>query len=333
MRFSYIKIVFLLLLTLCLLSSCSSISPPTKKNIINDNQEEKIIMNKENKKESNKSDQKTVVIKSDDSGKTAIKSESMDTTEVPKATKPAAAEKPKPTATIKPKPTAAIKPKPSAAINPKPSEAIKKQSPNNNNESIQVVAQPHSIPVLINKTLSLPENFKPQNLVYPNVAFIFSEKNEKRMLRKEAATALEQLFIGAKKDGVTLLGVSAYRSYATQKALFDRYVAKDGYEKARTYSALPGTSEHQTGLAIDVTGGDGKCAAEDCFGGTKEAVWLDQHASQYGYIIRYPKGKENITGYKYEPWHLRYVGKDVAATVSGQKITLEEYFNVVPVSK
>ena len=313
MRFSYIKKAFLFLLTICLLSSCSSISPSTKKDITNENKQEKIIMNNENKEESNKSDQKAVVIKSDDSGKPVIKSESMDTTEVPKAIKPSPATKP--SVTIKPPP------------------AIKKQSPNNKNESIQVVAQPHSVPVLINKTLSLPENFKPQNLVYPNVAFIFNEKIEKRMMRKEAATALEQLFIGAKKDGVTLLGVSAYRSYATQKALFDRYVAKDGYEKARTYSAVPGTSEHQTGLAIDVTGGNGKCAAEDCFGATKEAAWLNQHASQYGYIIRYPKGKENITGYKYEPWHLRYVGKDVAASVSKQKITLEEYFNVVPVSK
>ncbi|MFP7298680.1 D-alanyl-D-alanine carboxypeptidase family protein [Neobacillus niacini] len=221
------------------------------------------------------------------------------------------------------------------AVNEEPSDSTKKpvEKPvENKDDSIQVVAQPNSIPVLVNKSLSLPENFVPKNLVYLDVPFIFLGKSEKRMMRKEAATALEQLFAGAKEEGVTLLGVSAYRSYQTQKALFERYVSIDGYEKARTYSAIPGTSEHQTGLAIDVTGGNGKCAAEDCFAGTVEAAWLEQNAAEYGFIIRYPKGKDKITGYKYEPWHLRYVGKDVAIDVAAKGITLEEYFNTLPVS-
>jgi zinc D-Ala-D-Ala carboxypeptidase len=100
---------------------------------------------------------------------------------------------------------------------------------------------------------------------------------------------------------VELLGVSAYRSHEAQTAFFNYYVKKDGYEKAITYSAAPGTSGHETGLAIDVTGGDGKCAAEECFAGTKEAQWLEDHAAEYGFIIRYPKGKAPITGYQYEP--------------------------------
>ncbi|MCD1261690.1 M15 family metallopeptidase [Paenibacillus athensensis] len=198
---------------------------------------------------------------------------------------------------------------------------------------LQVVAHPESLEVLVNKMWALPASYTPDDLVYPDVPFVFNEKNEKRKMRKEAAAALEQLFAAAKDDGVPLAGVSAYRSYATQKALFDSYVRKDGLEKARTYSAVPGTSEHATGLAIDVTGSDGKCAATDCFAGTKEAKWLEDHAAEYGYIIRYPKGKDSITGYQYEPWHIRYVGKDIAQAVVSKGITLEEYFNAVPVAK
>ncbi|TXK80065.1 D-alanyl-D-alanine carboxypeptidase family protein [Paenibacillus sp. N3.4] len=201
------------------------------------------------------------------------------------------------------------------------------------NGSIAVIAKPDSLTALVNKQNSLPSDYEPSDLVYPDVAFVFSEKIEKRKMRKEAAGALEKLFAGAKKDGISLAGVSAYRSYATQKSVFQRYVLKDGEEKAKTYSAVPGTSEHETGLAIDVTGSDGKCAAEDCFGGTKEANWLEKHASEYGFIIRYPKGKAAITGYQYEPWHIRYVGTDLSKEIVSKNVTMEEYFKAVPVTK
>jgi D-alanyl-D-alanine carboxypeptidase len=197
---------------------------------------------------------------------------------------------------------------------------------NSSSDAIQVVAKPESIPVLVNKKNKLPENYVPKDLVYTSIPFTFKEKTEKRKMRSEAATAISKLFTESKNQGVSLLGVSAYRSHATQVALFDSYVKRDGYAKAITYSALPGTSEHETGLAIDVTGGNGKCAAQDCFGGTKEAKWLQAHADDYGFIIRYPKGKESVTGYKYEPWHLRYVGKSIAQTIMSQGITLEEYY-------
>ncbi|MEK3790770.1 M15 family metallopeptidase [Paenibacillus sp. FSL R7-0204] len=201
-----------------------------------------------------------------------------------------------------------------------------------NNAAEMVVAEPESIAVMVNKQYSLPEQYKPSDLVYPDVPFIFSEKIEKRMLRREAAAALEEMFAGAKADGVYLAGVSGYRSESTQKRLFNNYVARDGEEKARTYSAMPGHSEHQTGLAIDLSGRDGKCAAESCFAGTKEAEWLAAHAAEYGYIIRFLEGKEAITGYKYEPWHVRYVGKEIAASIAERGITLEEYYDAVPVS-
>lgn len=197
--------------------------------------------------------------------------------------------------------------------------------------AIAVIAVPDSVEALVNPFNKLPEDYSPDDLVYPDVRFTFSEKIEKRMLRKEASGALEDMFAGAESDGVYLAGVSAYRSHETQKALFDRYVKRDGYKKARTYSALPGTSEHETGLAIDISGSDGKCAAQDCFGETKEADWLAKYAAEYGFIIRYPKGKQDITGYQYEPWHLRYVGKEIAKEISDNGSTLEEYYDAVPV--
>lgn len=198
---------------------------------------------------------------------------------------------------------------------------------------IAVLAEPDSITALVNPHNKLPEDYNPDDLVYPAVKFIFSEKLEKRKLRKDAARALEEMFAAAEKDNIYLAGVSGYRSHATQKALFDRYVKRDGYEKARTYSALPGTSEHETGLAIDVSGSDGKCAAADCFGDTKESEWLQKHAAEYGFIVRYPEGKDDITGYQYEPWHMRYVGKELAKKLVDDGLTLEEYYNAVPVSQ
>lgn len=201
----------------------------------------------------------------------------------------------------------------------------------------EVVIEPdtdaESVSVIVNPNYKLPDNYEPQDLVYPDVRFIFNEMIEKRMLREEAAKALEEMFEAAEIDGIYLAGVSGYRSHSTQTALFNRYVERDGYEVAKTYSAEPGTSEHETGLAIDVTSSDGKCAAQDCFGGTVEAIWLENNAQAYGFIIRYPKGKEDITGYKYEPWHLRYVGVELAQLLHEQGLTLEEYYDVEPVKR
>jgi len=202
-----------------------------------------------------------------------------------------------------------------------------------NGQAIQVIAQPETITVLVNKQYKLPDNYEPKDLVFPDVAFTFKEQSDKRKLRKEAAGALEKLFAGAKADGITLLGVSGYRSSQTQAALFNSYVKKDGEQKALTYSARPGHSEHQTGLAIDVTGGDGRCAAQDCFADTKEAKWLAQHAAEYGFIVRFLKGKETVTGYQYEPWHIRYVGVELAKEITSKGLVLEEYVQAVPVTK
>ncbi len=145
-------------------------------------------------------------------------------------------------------------------------------------------------------------------------------------MREEAAKELEKMFHAANQQNIYLAGVSAYRSSQTQTVLFNNYVERDGIEKAKTYSAVPGTSEHQSGLAIDVSGSDGSCAVSDCFANTEEAAWLEDNAHKYGYIIRFPKNKEDITGYQYEPWHIRYVGVNLANELYNKGLTLEEYY-------
>lgn len=232
----------------------------------------------------------------------------------------------------KKEPEAANSPSPTVSSTPAPQEANPTTTQETGKTVKQVVTEPTSISVMVNKQYKLPDGYTPSDLVYPNVPFTFKEKIEKRMMRKEAAEALEKMFEAAKKDGISLAGVSAYRSHRTQTTLFNNYVKKDGEAAAKKYSAVPGHSEHETGLAIDVSGSTGKCAANDCFAGTPEAEWLQKHAPEYGFIIRYPKGKEAITGYQYEPWHIRYLGIEDAQNIAKKSLTMEEYFGAVPVS-
>ncbi len=196
-----------------------------------------------------------------------------------------------------------------------------------------IVTNETDIAVVVNKERGLPDTYEPTDLTEPNVDFSFSGKADKRMLRKEAAQALEKLFKQASGDGIKLYGVSGYRSRATQVSVYNNNVKTQGQAEADKVSARPGFSEHQTGLAIDVSSQSAKFALEEVFGTTKEGKWLAEHAHETGFIIRYPKGKESITGYSYEPWHIRYVGVDIAKVVYENRWTLEEYFrNAVPVN-
>ena len=190
---------------------------------------------------------------------------------------------------------------------------------------VKLVENPEAIDVLVNKQNALSPDYVPPDLVEPKVRFIFDEWHERRMMRAEAAAALEEMFAAAEEDGIYLAGVSGYRSYGYQEQLFNTYVSIDGLETAERYSARPGQSEHQTGLAMDISGSTGECAADDCFAGTPEAEWLAAHAHEFGFIIRYPEGKEDITGYMYEPWHVRYLGRDLARNVYESGLTYEEY--------
>ena len=136
-----------------------------------------------------------------------------------------------------------------------------------------------------------------------------------------ALSNLHTLQADAKAAGFNIPTLSAYRSYETQRVLYNNYYARDG-SFADTYSARPGHSEHQTGLAFDVG------SIDNNYGNTEAGKWLNLNCMNYGFIIRYPKGKENITGYQYEPWHIRYVGVSVATDIMNRKITLEEYLGV-----
>ncbi len=141
-------------------------------------------------------------------------------------------------------------------------------------------------------------------------------------LDPEAAAALERLQGAAAKAGYSIPTVSGFRTYDYQVTLYNSYVERDGQAAADTYSARPGFSEHQTGMVFDVG------AIDDYYGETPEGTWLREHCHEFGFIIRYPQGKENITGYMYEPWHIRYVGKEAATQIYQKGITLEEYLGV-----
>lgn len=194
---------------------------------------------------------------------------------------------------------------------------------------LMVVTNASSNLVLVNKKRNLPSTYVPKDLVVPNVPFSFSGSSPKKLMRKEAAKALESLFAAAKKDGIKLKAVSGYRSYATQKSIFQRNAKLKGEQAANRTSARPGQSEHQTGLAMDVSSASVGYALEQSFGTTKEGKWLAKHAAEHGFIIRYLKGKESVTGYSYEPWHVRYVGKTVAKEIMSKNLTLEQYFDTV----
>lgn len=156
--------------------------------------------------------------------------------------------------------------------------------------------------LIVNKKYSLPANYNPG-------------------VDQTASTALKQLQQAASTAGHNIPLISGFRSYSRQQTLYNNYVARDGQALADTYSARPGHSEHQTGLAFDV----GKL--DNNYGSTPAGIWLKENCHKYGFIIRYPKGKESITGYQYEPWHIRYLGVEHATKIMNQNITLEEYLN------
>lgn len=193
-----------------------------------------------------------------------------------------------------------------------------------------VILNPLNIMALVNKQFSLPDGYIPNDLIRPNVTFSFGNQDiEKSYLRKDAAVALEKMFQDAKKNGIELQAVSGYRSYDRQVVLFDAEVNRVGIEKAVQVVAVPGFSEHQTGLAMDISSHSANLNLLESFAATNEGKWLAENAHRFGFILRYPKGKETITGYQYEPWHFRYVGEKAAKIIFEKKLSLEEYFNVV----
>lgn len=165
--------------------------------------------------------------------------------------------------------------------------------------------------MIANKSYPLPQDYNPGGLT------------------AETYTAFQELVDGASKDGINIYLSSGFRSYDLQSQIYNNYVNAYGQSTADTFSARPGYSEHQTGMAIDVN------IIDDSFTGTPEAIWLEAHCNEYGFILRYPFGKQDITGYKYEPWHIRYIGKENAKAFREEadkrndvNLTLEEYLDI-----
>ncbi len=181
------------------------------------------------------------------------------------------------------------------------------------------IDDPDSIWIITNKQRPLTSDFKPKEL---------TSVDKGEQLRSEAAQALQQLIAGASATNISLRPISGYRSFERQKSVYEGYVKSDGQGQADTYSARPGYSEHQTGLGIDVGNGSGQCDLEICFATTAGGKWVAANAHTYGFIIRYSKDKTPITGYQYEPWHLRYVGVDLANELRSKNQTMEEFFSL-----
>ena len=187
-------------------------------------------------------------------------------------------------------------------------------------KNIKLIENPDNILVLVNKNNQLQSSYIPSDL--ESISLRFANKDKR--LKKEAKEAFEKLSSEASALGYRIVAVSAYRDYSYQNELFNYYVEEKGLEYALNCSAKPGHSEHQTGLAVDV---EGENKDYDNFEDTKEFNWMKDNAHRFGFILRYPKGKEDITGFKYEPWHYRYVGVEIATEIYNKNITLEEYLN------
>ena len=196
-------------------------------------------------------------------------------------------------------------------------------------KTLYSTADPTSLWVIVNKQHPLrPVDYKPGDLVVPDVP-LRVPGNESMQVRKTTATALETMFAAAKKQGISLMLSSGYRSYEYQVGLYNGYVQSEGRAVADTQSARPGYSEHQTGFAADLEPASRTCEVDQCFAGTPEGKWLAANAYQYGFIIRYPSGLDTITGYEYEPWHVRYIGTVLSEEMHKTGVlTLEQFFGV-----
>lgn len=198
------------------------------------------------------------------------------------------------------------------------------------NDNVTLDTTPDSLTVLVNKELRLPSDYIPADLIVPNVKYSIDYYDEKQLMRQTAADALKELFDGASDKGLSLCGVSAYRSYERQYEIFTNNVKTQGMEHTAKYSAIPGYSEHQTGLAIDISTKSVNYRLDASFADTAEYQWVKENAHLYGFIIRYPDDKTSTTGYSFEPWHIRYVGKALAKYLYDNNMCLEEYYKFTP---
>lgn len=176
--------------------------------------------------------------------------------------------------------------------------------------------------VLVNKLHAVSSDYYPSDMVAVDGSL---STNQGLYFKKEAYDAYLAMLADAKKEGLDFLICSTYRSYDLQASLYNNSLAQYGASYTNTRSAYPGRSEHHTGWAVDITSKSMGYGLSQNFVNYPEGLWINNHCRKYGFIIRYPKGKTYITGYDYEPWHLRYVGIDAASEITSRGITLEEY--------
>lgn len=177
---------------------------------------------------------------------------------------------------------------------------------------------------LVNKSHPLSDSSYRPELVKPNVATRSDKSLDEQSVRADIAPAVEALFAAAQEAGHELEIGSGFRSAELQNTYYTNYVRVYGQTAADAVSAKPGYSEHQTGLAIDISTTDRACYLEDCFGDLPAGIWLKEHAHEHGFILRYPKEKEGITDFRYEPWHFRYVGKELAGALVASGLSMDE---------
>lgn len=190
-------------------------------------------------------------------------------------------------------------------------------------QSLLITYKGDELLVLVNKKIRLPQNFVPKDLVSLNGQIAGSTAGF--YLKAEALTQLKNMFAEAESEGLGLKVNSPYRSYYQQQSVFNNWVRLAGLKQAESFSARAGHSQHQLGTAVDVSAKSSTSPFNQDFGKTSEGIWLAKNAAKYGYVLSYPKGKELITGYSYEPWHWRYIGVENAQKMVASSLILEEY--------
>lgn len=201
---------------------------------------------------------------------------------------------------------------PSPAVTPEPSE-----------EPADVTSD-DSITRIVNQSHPIDPSFVPADLVVPDVAM-----NNTQMIRQEASQPLKDLFDAASEAGYSLYLISGYRSYEEQVSLYYTYLERSGEDYTNRIDSHPGASEHQIGLAADIGTQDHACELNSCFADTGASQWLAENAWKYGWILRYPDGKEQITGIMYSPWNYRYVGTEAAQKIHESGLTMEEFYGLI----
>jgi len=226
---------------------------------------------------------------------------------------------PMPTPSNSPTPTTSSTPSSTPTPTPTPTPTF--------DSSAQSIDDPSSYWVVVNKLRPLnPADFEAPDLV--DVPVAYANEPVMRQVASDAVVAMFAAF-AAESGGLQMQSQSAYRSYGSQESVYAGWVSSLGQEAADLTSARPGYSEHQTGLAIDVSADPANCSLDQCFADTPQGQWLAANGWRFGFIVRYPNGKTDITGYEYEPWHMRYVGVELATEMHNTGIqTLEEFFGL-----